>query len=85
MIAVSLLIGIVGLLSILAAFAFNLFHFLSQKSLAYNILNILGSGFLAYYSWLLNSIPFLILQLVWALLSIIKLIHIVGNFGGKRK
>jgi hypothetical protein len=76
---ISSIIGVFGLLMILMAFAFNLFHFLSQRSIPYNLLNILGSAMLAYYAIILSSIPFLILQIVWGLLSIIKLIHVLNS------
>jgi hypothetical protein len=78
------LIGIFGLVLILVAFGLNLFHFLSQRSLSYNLLNILGSVFLAYYSLILGSIPFFILQLVWGLLSVYKLIH-MAHFERRKK
>ena len=69
--------GIIGLLLILFAFALNLFHFLNQRSISYNLMNIIGSGFLAYYALVLNSVPFLILQIVWGIFSLIKLIHVL--------
>ena len=84
MIEVSLVIGTLGLLLILAAFALNLFHFLSQRSVSYNLMNIFGSGFLAYYSWFLHSVPFTILQIVWGVLSIFKLIHVLTLGRGKK-
>jgi len=69
-------VGIVGLLLILVAFALNLSHKLTVKSRIYNWMNVLGSACLAYYSWFLGSIPFFVLQIVWGLLSLTKLIHL---------
>jgi hypothetical protein len=77
MIDASSYIGIAGLLLILLAFALNLFHKISPKSVSYNLLNIFGSGILAYYAVLLNSIPFLMLQIVWGILSLFKLISVL--------
>lgn len=73
---ISVIFGIVGLLIILVAFALNLFHFLSPKSKVYNWMNILGSVLLGIYALYLRSIPFFVLQIIWALLSLIKLFHI---------
>ena len=73
----TVLIGIIGLVLILLAFALNLFHKLSPKSRMYSFLNVLGAGALAYYAFYLNSIPFLLLQIVWGALSLIKLIILV--------
>ena len=73
---VNTIVGIVGLLFILVAFALNLSHKLTVKSKTYNWMNVLGSGCLAYYSWFLGSVPFFILQIVWGLLSFTKLIHL---------
>lgn len=70
------LIGIAGLILILLAFALNLIHKVTSKSKTYLWLNIVGSVFLAYYSWFLGSLPFLILQIVWALFSLAKLLHV---------
>jgi hypothetical protein len=70
-------IGIAGLVLILLAFALNLFHKISPKSVFYNLLNIAGSGILAYYAVLLKSMPFLVLQLVWGILSLFKLISVL--------
>ena len=73
---VNTLVGIVGLLLILVAFALNLSHKLTVRSKTYNWMNVLGSTCLAYYSWFLGSVPFFILQIVWGLLSLTKLIHL---------
>lgn len=69
-----LLIGVVGLLLILVAFGFNLFHLTNAKSPYYFLLNLSGSTFLAYYALALKSMPFLVLQIIWALFSLYKLI-----------
>jgi len=61
----SLYFGIIGMSLLLIAFFLNLFNIISQNSKTYILLNIFGSGLMIYYSVLLNSIPFLILNIVW--------------------
>ena len=70
------IIGVVGLTLILSAFTLNLLHKLTPKSMVYNLLNVFGSACLAYYSWFLGSMPFFILQIVWGVLSLGKLLQV---------
>jgi hypothetical protein len=71
------ILGIVGLVLILVAFFFNLIHKFNSKSKKYLLLNIFGSALLAYYALYLNSIPFFILQIVWGVMALIKLLFIL--------
>ena len=57
-------IGILGMFLLLSGFFLSLFNIISQNSKNYVLLNILGSGLMIYYSILLKSIPFLILNIV---------------------
>jgi hypothetical protein len=70
-------IGILGMLMILVAFAMNLFKKMKIDDISYNVLNFAGGGLLAYYAMVLASIPFLILQLVWAFFALYKLVMIL--------
>jgi len=63
------LIGIIGAGVILAFFLLNQFNVLTVESIWYDAGNMLGSGFLLVYAYLLDSIPFLILNAVWFLFS----------------
>ncbi len=74
MINLYVIVGIIGMIFLLTAFALNLFKKVTQDSSIYNIFNIIGAGLLAYYAYALNSIPFLILEAVWILFAIYKLI-----------
>ena len=65
-----IIIGVSGMLLILFAFIMDQTHRWTSDDLGYDFLNFLGSFFLAIYAITLNSIPFLILQLVWALFSL---------------
>lgn len=48
---------------------------LSSDSKAYNLLNIIGATFLGISAWMLDSVPFIILESIWALAGIYGLIN----------
>ncbi|MDO8664795.1 MAG: hypothetical protein Q7K44_04615 [Candidatus Liptonbacteria bacterium] len=64
------LIGTAGASIILFFFLLNQFHKIDRDSIWYDIGNFIGSGLLVVYAYLLSSIPFLILNAVWALVSL---------------
>ncbi len=68
-----LVIGASGMSLLLIAFVLNLFKKIMQDSIVYNVFNIIGSALLVYYAYILNSIPFIILETVWALFAFYKL------------
>jgi len=68
--------GYVGLLLIWIAFTLNISKKTNTDSVLYNILNLLGGISLTYYSSTLKSIPFIILQAVWAIFALFNLIRI---------
>lgn len=74
MINFAVIVGAIGMIFLLTAFALNLFKKVTQDSFIYNIFNIIGAGLLAYYAYALNSIPFLILQVIWISFAVYKLI-----------
>ena len=74
MINFAIIVGVIGMTFLLTAFALNLFKKVTQGSLIYNIFNIIGAGLLAYYAYVLNSLPFLILEAIWILFAVYKLI-----------
>jgi hypothetical protein len=74
---IPLLIGTGGMMLILLAFALNLFKWIMQDSVSYSILNIIGAGMLTYYALILDSFPFIILQVTWGLFALYKLILII--------
>ena len=61
----------------LIAFVLNLVKKMTQDSISYNVLNIAGGAFLVYYAYALNSMPFLLLNAVWALFAFYKLLAIL--------
>lgn len=79
MIDFNTIVGIAGMLMLLIAFAMNLGRKLSEDSLGYIILNIAGPGLLAYHATVVSSIPFLILEAVWGLFAIYKLVMVLSK------
>lgn len=63
------LIGILGSTFILLAFGMNQVNKWKNDCLIYDLVNFLGGILLITYAILISSIPFLILNLVWAGLS----------------
>ena len=63
------LVGTIGATIILVIFVLNQANKLDNKSIKYDFFNLVGSVLLILYAFLLNSIPFLILNSIWALVS----------------
>lgn len=68
------LTGIVGVTVLLAAFGLNVAGRLSQRSPLYLWMNLVGAMFAAWYVWVEQLIPFVVLELVWAASAAIKLL-----------
>ncbi len=66
---ITLIIGITGTSLILIAFFLNQMGKWSADNMKYDLLNGVGSLLMVIYAVLLDSIPFLILNAVWALVS----------------
>ena len=63
-------IGFLGLVLILIAFVLNEFHRINANSKSYDVLNAVGAVLLAYYAFALNSLPFVVLNVIWAAVSL---------------
>lgn len=70
-------IGIIGVGLLLVAFFLNIFKILSHETKAYAIINIIGGVLACYYSWISGTIPFVVLEGVWALASVAGLVKII--------
>ncbi|MFA6424441.1 MAG: hypothetical protein WCV83_03990 [Candidatus Magasanikbacteria bacterium] len=64
------IIGIIGAALILLAFVLEQFKIWSSEMLRYDLVNFLGSIILVYYGILIKGYPFVILNSVWALVSL---------------
>lgn len=69
------LIGTVGVGLILLAYFLSTFKILSSTSTLFFLLNIVGAGLACYASWLIKYWPFVILEGVWCLVSLIGLMR----------
>ena len=67
-------IGFIGVLLILSAYILNINGKLDKSSLVFILLNLAGASLACLASVLMNYLPFIILEGVWALASLISLI-----------
>jgi hypothetical protein len=68
------IIGTLGATIILVAFLLNQSEKLKNSDFRYDFMNLVGSAFLIAYAVILGSIPFIILNTVWGLVSLKDLI-----------
>jgi hypothetical protein len=64
------LIGITGMMCILIGFLLNQVQKWKHDSIEYDTVNLVGSVLLTIYSINLESMPFIILNVVWAAVSL---------------
>jgi hypothetical protein len=62
-------IGFVGVTLLLIAFFLNLFRLLTAKSSAYLTLNLVGAGLACASSYLIDFLPFVLLEGTWAIVA----------------
>ena len=67
------LIGFIGVTILLLAFLLNLLGRISKDGWLYILLNTTGAGLACLASWLINYLPFVILEGTWMLVSILAL------------
>jgi len=65
MFTITTAIGVFGGALILIAFVLNKLGKLDRKDLTYDVLNAIGGACLVFYAYLIESIPFLILNFIW--------------------
>ncbi|KAA9041968.1 hypothetical protein FW778_08115 [Ginsengibacter hankyongi] len=63
-------IGSLGVAILLLAFVLNLTNKISRSGSAYLIMNFMGSGLAAIASFLINYVPFIILEIAWMIASL---------------
>ena len=67
-------IGIIGVSGILGGYFLNQFKLIDQESYSYILLNLIGAGLAFVSSVMIESLPFMILEGVWAIVSLVALI-----------
>ncbi len=76
------IISVIGSLAILAAYGANQAGWIGPLNLKYTLLNAVGSGILAVVAIIESQWGFLLLEVVWALVSIWGTLRILRG-GGK--
>lgn len=74
-----LVIGSAGVGLLLVAFVLNLLHVLSEQSRVYLLMNFLGASLACWYAWQERIIPFVILEAVWGLTALVRLLAVSHN------
>lgn len=74
-------IGLIGVSLLLLAFFLNLFKFLRAESYLYMILNLVGGALACYSSYLINFMPFVLLEGTWAVVAAVGVVRktLVGS------
>jgi hypothetical protein len=73
------IIGFVGVALLLVAFFLNLFRLVSAESLPYLGLNLAGAALACASSYLIDFLPFVLLEGTWAIVAGIALMRKVGG------
>jgi len=68
------LIGTIGVGIILIAYFLNMFSLIPNNGRLFYLLNIIGASIACFASYLINYIPFVILEGTWALVSVVGLV-----------
>ena len=63
--------GTVGVGFLLLAYFLNIFSILPKRSRMFFILNIMGAGLACYASYLIHYWPFIILEGIWTVVSLV--------------
>jgi hypothetical protein len=73
------LIGSIGVALLLAAFVLNLAKRVSTGSPSYTLLNLAGASLACYSSYLIDFVPFVVLEGVWALAALAALVRMTAT------
>ena len=72
-------IGFIGVFQILLAYTLNVSGKLEKSSLTFILLNLFGAMLACLASILMNYLPFIILEGVWSIVSLISLIKRINT------
>ena len=70
-------ISVLGALAILGAYAANLLGWFGPAELSYSVANLIGSGILTFIAFVDQQLGFILLEGVWALISLWGVIQVL--------
>ena len=70
------IIGFIGVTILLIAYFLNLTDKISKDSLTYLLMNCIGAGTACFASFLMNYLPFIILEGCWTIVSAFSLVKL---------
>ncbi len=79
--SLSTLIGFTGVGLLLLAFVLNLAKLLRAESIPYLTLNLVGAALACVSSWMIDFMPFVILEGTWAVATLAALVRVVAAGG----
>lgn len=79
------ILGSVGVGILLIAFVLNLLKRLKTVGFMYSLLNFLGASLSGYASLLIHYLPFVVLEAVWTLVSLMGMINSIKKSGLTKK
>ena len=71
--------SLLGAMMMLSAYVANQLGRMSRRSISYNLLNLIGSGLLAYVAVVESQLGFILLEVIWALVSLYALFRPAGK------
>lgn len=72
------IIGAIGVTILLIGYLMNLNGKLPANSAIYMLMNVVGSGMAFYSSYLIDFVPFMVLEGIWTGISAYSLVRILG-------
>ena len=72
-----LVIGSIGVGILLLAFVLNILRVFSERHPVYLLMNVVGSGLAAWYAWAEYNLPFIVLEIVWGGVALVRLVLIL--------
>ncbi|MFI5171168.1 MAG: hypothetical protein ACHQFW_02200 [Chitinophagales bacterium] len=75
------ILGTIGVTLLLLAYFFHLRNMISSRSMIYILLNFSGAGLACISSLMIHFYPFVILEGIWAIVSVIPLIKTSERYG----
>ena len=72
-------IGTIGVGLILLAYFLNIFSFIPKEGKLFFIMNIIGAALACYASVLINYIPFIVLEAVWCIVSVVGYLKLISK------